>query len=479
MVDGALWALAVEGGRGDWNVVFAMVAAAFWAAAFGTVWLGRGETDGDSELETNERLESAYRALSELVAAFVAERKRRNASNDAADDGNGENAATREDASTNVGVKLEKDGELGEDAQGDFADADAGTLNAVDFWREDYWNFDFGLDRDPTAEAEDDPDAWKKDGKNDARETNAPTGTNDSNVDERPRTGNYFGAFFQRRNNSQGNENGGEGREERPARWKRPKNNDGASGESGTTGEVAEKTKDAAFEKKDDANDRRNRTSERDVDGKDDAERNAASTGRVFFETDEREPWDDSNADAEETFDLDSDYNDGALWEDEPDYAFLDDETKSDDEKIAYLKRRIDDGDFGAREELARLLLQTAAEAGRADAEKAFAALDEAERLVAEMEDDGGDAEECRELLGQILLQRPYFYLRNEMTPPIGSANAALAQIRSWANDASGPDARRLLATAWQIQGNCQAALGSSVAALSSFRTARDRKSVV
>lgn len=476
MVDGALWALAVEGGRGDWNVVFALVAAAFWAAAFGTVWLGRGETDGDSELETNERLESAYRALSELVAAFVAERKRRNATNEASaeDDGNGENAATREDASTNVGVKLEKDGELGEDAQDDFADADARTLNAVDFWREDYWNFDFGLDRDPTAEAEDDPDAWKKDGKNDARETNAPAGTNDANVDERPRTGNYFGAFFQRRNNSQGNENGGEGREERPARWKRPRNNDGASGESGTTGEVAEKTKDAAFEKKDDANDRRNRTSERDADGKNGAERNAASTGRVFFETDEREPWDDSNADAEETFDLDSDYDNGALWEDEPDYAFLDDETKSDDEKIAYLKRRIDDGDFGAREELARLLLQTAAEAGRADAEKAFAALDEAERLVAEMEDDGADAEECRELLGQILLQRPYFYLRNEMTPPIGSANAALAQIRSWANDASGPDARRLLATAWQIQGNCQAALGSSVAALSSFRTARE-----
>jgi hypothetical protein len=73
MVDGALWALAVEGGRGDWNVVFALVAAAFWTAAFGTVWLGRGESDGDSELETNERLESAYRALSGLVAAFVAE----------------------------------------------------------------------------------------------------------------------------------------------------------------------------------------------------------------------------------------------------------------------------------------------------------------------------------------------------------------------------------------------------------------------
>ncbi|MBR2005458.1 MAG: hypothetical protein IJ991_14925, partial [Thermoguttaceae bacterium] len=202
--------------------------------------------------------------------------------------------------------------------------------------------------------------------------------------------------------------------------------------------------------------------------------RDAASSGRVFFETDEREPWDDSNADAEEVFDFESDYNDDAVWEDEPDYAFLDDETKSDDEKIAYLKRRIDDGDSGAREELARLLLQTAAEAGRADAEKAFAALDEAEGLVAEMEGDGADAEECRELLGQILLQRPYFYLRNEMAPPIGSANAALAQIRSWAEDASGADARRLLATAWQIQGNCLAALGSSVAALSSLRTARE-----
>ncbi|MBR5243313.1 MAG: hypothetical protein IKW13_03690, partial [Thermoguttaceae bacterium] len=218
-----------------------------------------------------------------------------------------------------------------------------------------------------------------------------------------------------------------------------------------------------------DANERRKRTAERNADGAKDA-----SAERVFFETDEREPWDDSKSDAEEIFDFDSDYNDGAVWEDEPDYAFLDDETKSDDEKIAYLKGRIDDGDSGAREELARLLLQTAAEAGRADADKAFAALDEAEGLVAEMESDGADAEECRELLGQILLQRPYFYLRNEMTPPIGSANAALAQIRSWANEASGPDARRLLATAWQIQGNCLAALGSSVAALSSLQTARE-----
>jgi tetratricopeptide (TPR) repeat protein len=76
--------------------------------------------------------------------------------------------------------------------------------------------------------------------------------------------------------------------------------------------------------------------------------------------------------------------------------------------------------------------------------------------------------------LGQILLQRPYFYLRNDMTPPIASANVALARIRSWAEDASGADARRLLATAWQIQGNCLAALGSSVAALSSLRTARE-----
>ncbi len=528
MVDGALWALAVEGGRGDWNVVFALVAAAFWTAAFGTVWLGRGETDGDSELETNERLESAYRALAELVSAFVAERKRRNASTGAvgenAENGEngkpgefgevGENAAAQGNAATNDGVKLGKNGEIGGVAQDDFAETDAGALNAVDFWREDYWNFDFGLDRDPNAEAEDDPDAWKKDGKDGGAQganasfgKNGTSGTLDANgagVDERDdrrRTGNYFGAFFQRRNGgAEARETtGGEGRDERPSRWKRPKNNDANVVGNGrnavekkrdddSTNEGAKKTKDAAFGQVDedakdaafgqvgeDAKERRKGTSGKvDVDDGDDGARNAATSERVFFETDEREPWDDSNADAEEIFDFDSDYNDDAGWEDEPDYAFLDDETKSDDEKIAYLKRRIGDGDSGAREELARLLLQTAAEAGRADADKAFAALDEAEALVAEMEVDGADAEECRELLGQILLQRPYFYLRNDLTPPIGSANAALAQIRSWATDASGPDARRLLATAWQIQGNCLAALGSSVAALSSLRTARE-----
>ena len=518
MVDGALWALAVEGGRGDWNVVFALVAAAFWAAAFGTVWLGRGETDGDSELETNERLESAYRALAELVAAFVAERKRRNASNEETAQGgeNGKNGETSEvgevredgrDAASNAGVKIGGNGEIGGVAQDDFAETDAGALNAVDFWREDYWNFDFGLDRDPNAEAEDDPDAWKKDGKDGgAQGPNASSGKNgaggafDANGsgvderDERRRTGNYFGAFFQRRNGGAetGEPNDGQGREERPARWKHPKNNDanadGSERNVKSASEIAQNAKDAASgeseenrgrgesgkngENGEDANARRKRTSEPTDDDR--GARDAASSERVFFETDEREPWDDSNGDAEETFDFGSDYNDGAVWEDEPDYAFLDDETKSDDEKIAYLKRRIDDGDSGAREELARLLLQTAAEAGRADAEKAFAALDEAEGLVAEMEVDGADPEECRELLGQILLQRPYFYLRNEMAPPIGSANAALAQIRSWAEDASGADARRLLATAWQIQGNCLAALGSSVAALSSLRTARE-----
>ncbi len=525
MVDGALWALAVEGGRGDWNVVFALVAAAFWAAAFGTVWLGRGETDGDSELETNERLESAYRALAELVAAFVAERKRRNASNEETTQGgeNGENGETGEvgevrkdgkDAASNAGVKIGGNGEIGGVAQDDFAETDAGALNAVDFWREDYWNFDFGLDRDPNAEAEDDPDAWKKDGKEGvAQGPNASSGKNGalgasdasgSGVDERDdrrRTGNYFGAFFQRRNGGAetGETNDGQGREERPARWKRPKNNDAnADGsernggdkrrEADAASEIAQNAKDSTLgesgenrgrgesgkkgEDDENASARRKRTSEPTDDDR--GARDAASSERVFFETDEREPWDDSNGDAEEIFEFGSDYDDDAVWEDEPDYAFLDDETKSDDEKIAYLKRRIDDGDSGAREELARLLLQTAAEAGRADADKAFAALDEAEGLVAEMEVDGVDPEECRELLGQILLQRPYFYLRNDMTPPIGSANAALAQIRSWAEDASGADARRLLATAWQIQGNCLAALGSSVAALSSLRTARE-----
>ena len=470
MVDGALWALAVEGGRGDWNVVFALVAAAFWTAAFGTVWLGRGETDGDAELETNERLESAYRALAELVAAFVAERKRRAASNEdgAQQDEDGETTA-RENATVDGDVNLGKDGEPDEGEQSDFAETDAVALNAVDFWREDYWNFDFGLDRDPSAEAEDDPDAWKKDGKKDGAQApnasgkNGESGANVADGDERDdrrRSGNYFGAFFQRRNGgAEGNENGQRrgAREERPARWKRPKNDDAPGGDS--TNEVAENANDA--------NEPRKRTAEKIDDGAKDA----AASERVFFETDEREPWDDSSRDAEETWE--SDYGD-AGWEDEPDYAFLDDETKSDDEKIAYLRGRIDDGDSGAREELARLLLQTAAEAGRADADKAFAALDEAEALVAEMEVDGADAEECRELLGQILLQRPYFYLRNEMTPPIGSANAALAQIRSWANEASGPDARRLLATAWQIQGNCLAALGSSVAALASLQTARE-----
>ncbi len=427
MVDGALWALAVECVNGDGGGAWAFAAAAF-CAALGAVWLGgRGESD-DLELETIERTESAYRALSELVAAFVARRKRRS-----------EPETTLVDGATDGPTA---DGEREDGGENGAADG-GGTLNAVDFWREDYWNFDFELDAEPSAEA-DDPDAWKKDAKDgqnkkggEEKTTPQPDAAASENVDGRRRGGNYFGAFFQRRNRSDVEPGVGGGREERPARWKRTKNDD-------STSEEIEPNEN-----------RRN--------GEDAGE-------RVFFETDEREPWDDSSADSNDSWDVDDD----STWNDEPDYAFLDDETKSDDEKIAYLRRRIDEGDSEAREELVRLLVQIAAEAGRADAEKAFAALDEAEALVAEAsnENDGAD-DERRELLGQILLQRPYFYLRNDMTPPIASANAALSKIRAWADDASGPDARRLLATAWQIQGNCLAALGSSVAALASLRAAR------
>ncbi|MBR4835306.1 MAG: hypothetical protein IKU86_13395 [Thermoguttaceae bacterium] len=462
MVDGALWALAVECVNGDWGGTWAFVATAV-CAAFGAVWLGgRGESD-DLELETTERTESAYRALAELVEAFVAGRKRRNERETASAESVGE----KSDASSTK--NLATDGERKGGGNENDASDGLGPLNAVDFWREDYWNFDFGLDGEPSAETED-PDAWKKDAQNGQNkkdgkggETATSNAAPSENVDDRRRGGNYFGAFFQRRVRPDAEPDADGAREERPVRWKRPKSDDSASeiessesGENGRNGESAEN----------------NRSSEADRDAAEKKERNdePASGERVFFETDEREPWDDSNAETSEAWDFD----DGSAWNDEPDYAFLDDETKSDDEKIAYLRRRIDEGDFEAREELARLLVQIAAEAGRADAEKAFAALDEAEALVAETasENDGLD-DERRELLGQILLQRPYFYLRNDMTPPIASANAALSKIRAWADDASGPDARRLLATAWQIQGNCLASLGSSVAALSSLRTAR------
>lgn len=460
MIDGALWALAVECVNGDGSGTWAFVAATF-CAAFGAVWLGgRGDSD-DLELETSERTESAYRALAELVAAFVAGRNRRDETVEptdesergtSLDDENGKRDESGPDGS--VGGENETAGTTPDDGDG------LGTLNAVDFWREDYWNFDFGLD-DPSEETED-PDAWKKDGeKGQNREENGKkspgsSAASNENSDERRRGGNYFGAFFQRRNRLDAESDAAEGREERSARWKRPKkdeNEGGASSENGGNNGNSENSGGG----------------EKGRNAENGEERDGAGEN-VFFETDDRAPWDDSSAETDDELWAEDD----SLWSDEPDYAFLDDETKSDDEKIAYLRRRIDEGDDEAREELARLLVQTAAEAGRADAEKAFAALDEAEALVAEAENenDGAD-DERRELLGQILLQRPYFYLRNDMTPPIASANAALSRIRSWADDASGPDARRLLATAWQIQGNCLAALGSSVAALASLQTAR------
>ncbi|MBP5622549.1 MAG: hypothetical protein J6X44_11105, partial [Thermoguttaceae bacterium] len=162
-------------------------------------------------------------------------------------------------------------------------------------------------------------------------------------------------------------------------------------------------------------------------------------------------------------------------YDDEIDFDFLNDPTTSNEEAIEYLRERVKDGDFEARDELIRELMQRVSEAGPNEQKIAFDALDEVEALLTESRDDEQPSyDDSRdELYAQVLLQRAVFYLRNDLTPPMDVVNKALNWIRQWSEDDPSPKTRRLLATAWQVRANCLRETGSDSAALASLLEAK------
>ncbi len=528
MLNEALFALEL-GLVDGWNaaVCWETVVAVFGAAAFGAVWLGGGAGDAptDDEIEAKERTASAFRVFSEIVSAIIAARdaqkeRENGAERDGENSGDGSDSAVSNDFNAELGAETADF----PSANGKAAStpSELGALNAVDFWREDYWNYDFGLEREKFGSEEDDSaDDFEKKIQEINEKSNAAT---QNGADSRPvrndrdpregldpspeetesrrRSGNYFGAFFQKRNRANSEKDGANDGNDADSstnadgadlpRWKRPKSDAPKTNDSrrrfNFNGKNENSGDDSNAEKNDDvpppfvddsalssgggAAGSIPFASSEPVDAKDDE--------TLFENGDEDEKSDKSvknDADSDDSDDdsseLEFDYwDDGAVWDDGPNEKFLDDDSISDDEKIAYLRDRIEAGDDASRDELARLLVQVAADAGADAREKALAALDEAETIATESADASNGDEERAEFLGQVLLQRPLFYLRNGLEPPMQAANDALARIRDWAENSANPDARRLLATAWQTQGNCLAAIGCEAAAVASQQKA-------
>ncbi len=418
---------------------------ALGASVVATVWLGDAKEGGTDERErTKERLETALRTLSNLISSYAL---RRDTAKNA--------AVKRIDAGedlTDVANESQKSSATDSRApQAQTGDLQNAQINSVDFWREDYWNFEFNLEGDLFAadeEKKENADAWKeslKDEEDKEEEKGKPDDETEQDDAERDKgRANYFGAFFRNRNYPPDatDPDAQERKKERSAnaipRWRR--------------------REEARDESDRDESDR----SETDVD-----KETRLSDDSIVFPSDD-EP-------SEQEADDGEDY---VPWSDGPDFDYLEDESVSLDDKIVYLRKRFEEGDECSRVELARLLIQKAAISNDGNEAKVLSVLDEAERILREVGaqrssnvyDDG----EYSELLGQALLQRPVFYLRNGLKPPMKTANDALNQIRSWAEGSFSFESRRLLATAWQTHGNCLLATGGDSSALSSFRESRE-----
>lgn len=419
-------------------------------------FLGGSDSDSDGESsEIRERLGAVTRAYSVLVQAI----------SDKLDA-----AARASEKPPKSGLLFDVDEFIPEapkktesDSQGK-GSSDAGSglnrgakVNHVDFWREDYWNFENSVEDDLFAsdEPEDRPDSWKDNGEEDAKDGPDDALWNDreqkedeaeAERDSEQKRANYFGSFFKNRNyptvddpDSDGARDDGS---DAPKRWRRKENPDGQKDPDGQSGE---NQNDAPEWKK-----RPDRGLFEEFD-------------RLFKDKSEdaESPSDGGDSDESTAFGLD--------------YDLLEDENVSLDGKLDYLRERVKAGNEEARGELARLLLQRAALAKKDEEKEAMAALDEIESVVFAKNDDYVERDQYDELelLVQANLQRVFFYLRNGMAPPLDMANGALQFARDFAGSFSQEETARLLATAYQAHGLSLLASGAEAAALRSFNKAR------
>ncbi len=172
---------------------------------------------------------------------------------------------------------------------------------------------------------------------------------------------------------------------------------------------------------------------------------------------------DDVGASGDDSFD--------SFDKDDDDYQDNDDSAPIE-ERIANLRERLQDGDESCRLELVQTLVESVSDARAEDKERFFKTLDEAQALLdaskSSFEEEDYDEAEC-----QIALQRPVFYMRNNLKPPFELVTGALNRIREWRQKSDSSASRALLARAWLLHGQRLLASGSSAAALSSFQKAR------
>ena len=371
-----------------------------------------------------ESLSSAVRAFSEFVALFVSRRDEA-----AKKESEPDRADESEDSNSSEGARR-----------------GGSSINASGRWREDYWNFEDNSDGDLFASPDDPGDErWKdSDGEEDENRPesfdvrwNDREERDDEQGEDASRPGsraNFFGAFFRNRNyppDALENPEREDDSPDAPRRWRRKKSDEAPS----------------------------------------------ESTDPPKFPESDAPPVGFGGApELEETDEVEEDESD-ALPLFGPDFDYLSDETVPDDEKIEYLRGLVADGNEEAREELVRILLQRAATADADRRDLAFEALDEAETILREAIDAEPDApvygNNFAELLAQTILQRPFFYVRNRLVPPGDMTSEALSYVRAWADEDRRPEARRLLATALQIQGRYLSTLGADSTALSTLQESK------
>ena len=433
--------------------------------------LGGSESESDSETsEIRERLGAVARSYSDLVQAIFDKF-------DAGARANEEPPKTGLlfDVDEFIPGSPKKNGADSQDKNASNRGADSSVnrgakVNHVDFWREDYWNFENSVEENlfSSDEPEDQSDSWKDNGEEGAKDGPDDALWNDreqkedeaeAERDSEQKRANYFGSFFKNRNYPTVDDPDADGARDdgsdAPKRWRRKENPDGQKDPDGQSGE---EQNDAPEWKK-----RPDRSLFEDIDN--------------LFKDKSK----DSESASDDGFDDDSDDD-----SDEPvafglDYDLLENDNVSLDRKLDYLRERLKAGNEEAYGELARLLLQRAALAKKDEEKEAMAALDEIELAIFTKNDYYPDRDlyDDLEIIVQANLQRVFFYLRNGMAPPLDMANRALRFARELAGRFSQEEAARLLATAYQAHGLSLLASGAEAAALRSFSKARAKFSAL
>ncbi len=215
--------------------------------------LGGSESESDSETsEIRERLGAVARSYSDLVQAIF-------------DKFDADARANEEPPKTGLLFDVDefipgspkKNGADSQDKNASNRGADSSVnrgakVNHVDFWREDYWNFENSVEENlfSSDEPEDRSDSWKDNGEEGAKDGPDDALWNDreqkedeaeAERDSEQKRANYFGSFFKNRNYPTVDNPDADGARDdgsdAPKRWRRKENPDGQKDPDGQSGE--------------------------------------------------------------------------------------------------------------------------------------------------------------------------------------------------------------------------------------------------